>query len=70
MNRTTVVSTRIEDMGYDPESQTAEIAFVSGGIYRYFNVPEDIYYAVLNAASVGRAFDQLIKGSYDYERIS
>ena len=41
MNRTPVNSSNLSSVGYDPMSQTLEFAFNSGGIYQYYNVPQN-----------------------------
>ena len=45
MNRIFVSSTDIESVGY--ENGTLEIAFNSGGIYRYLGVPLNIYQGLI-----------------------
>jgi len=49
-----VESSMIYAVGYDEESQTMEVVFNSGGVYRYFDVPKDIYEGLLAAESKGR----------------
>lgn len=46
---------------------TLTITFKSGRTYRYFDVPEGIYDALLDAPSAGRYFNAFIKDSYQYE---
>lgn len=45
MNRTPVSSTNLSAVGYDPDTQTLEIEFLNGGLYRYvgarLKVPSD-----------------------------
>lgn len=59
MNRTPVRSSNIASVGY--ENGTLEIAFVDGGVYQYFNVPEHVYQSLMSAASKGRYFHDHIK---------
>ena len=66
MERTFVASSNLRSVGYDPQSQTLEIEFNSGGLYQYSNVPEDVYRGLMNASSHGRYFHQYIKNSYRY----
>ena len=47
MNRTPVRSSNIASVGY--ENGTLEIAFVDGGVYQYFNVPEHVYQGLMSA---------------------
>lgn len=43
MNRTSVTSSNIASIGYDPSSLTLEVEFTDGSIYQYFDVPEAVY---------------------------
>ena len=45
------------------------VAFVSGGKYQYFDVPQGIFQELLGAPSPGQYFHQFIKGLFEYERI-
>ena len=44
------------------------IRFKSGGVYRYFGVPETVYRDLLAAPSKGRYFARYIKNIYPFER--
>ena len=71
INLQPVDSTRIEAVGYDADSQTLRIRFKSNGsVYDYDDVPQDVYDALMNSASVGRYFGESIEGVYSYTRIS
>lgn len=69
MNRQSINSTDLNSVGYDPDSQTLEIEFNSGGIYQYFNVPETVYNALMNANSHGKYFNQNIRDVYQCSKI-
>ena len=69
MNRTPVASSDLKSVGYDPKTKTLEIAFNSGGIYQYSNVPEMEYRSLMSAGSHGKYFHRHIKGSYSYRKI-
>jgi len=64
MNRTSVRSSNIRSVGYDPASLTLEVEFHSGSIYQYSGVPETIYQGFMRAASKGSYFHNHIKGRY------
>ncbi len=55
--------------GYDPVTQTLELVFTSGGIYRYSEVPPAIYAGLLAAESKGRYTWMNIINFYPYERL-
>ena len=50
-------------------SQTLEIAFNSGGIYQYYNVPQNEYNGLMSANSHGKYLHRNIKGRYSYKRV-
>ena len=63
-----VESSMIYAVGYDEESQTMEVAFNSGGVYRYFDVPKDIYEGLLAAESKGRYMRANVIDMYPYAK--
>jgi hypothetical protein len=69
MDRVSVSSTDILEVGYERESQTLEIQFVSGGVYQYFNVPSYVYDEMLSSSSKGKYFHANIKNRFQYSRV-
>lgn len=69
MQLTEVESSMVHAVGYDEESQILEVVFNSGGIYRYFNVPEEIYEGLLEAESKGRYMHANVIDLYPYKRV-
>jgi hypothetical protein len=70
MDRVAVVSSVIEEIGYNPSSRTLEILFKSGAIYLYYFVPQDVHDALMAADSKGTYFNKQIKKNYEYHRIA
>ena len=68
VKRKTVWSSSMRSVGYDESDQILEIEFVSGGIYRYFGVPREVYQRMLDAPSKGAYFLEHIKDEYQYSR--
>ena len=68
MDRTPVVSSNIESIGYDSNSKILEVEFTNMSVYRYYEVPEDVYEELMAAESKGSYLYQKIKGVYRYER--
>jgi hypothetical protein len=68
MERIPVASSNIAEIGYDPESQTLEILFHGGRLYRYYNVPQFHFERLIEAASVGGYFNAEIRGQFPEER--
>ena len=56
-------------MGYDAELRTLEIEFISGGVYRYYDVPAEVHQWLMNARSKGTFVTRLVRGKYDFERV-
>jgi hypothetical protein len=70
MLRTPVTSSNLASVGYDPTNRVLEIEFLSGSIYQYFNVPENIYSGLMQAGSHGSYFDAFVKkAGYRYARV-
>lgn len=71
MNRVSVVSSNLAEVGYDPDTRTLEVAFKNGGVYQYFAVPSSVYIGLLAAPSVGQYFDiNVKKAGYALQKIS
>ena len=69
MERKPVSSSNIASIGYDENSSTLEIEFLNNSIYQYFDVPQHIYQALMQADSHGHYLAQNIKGVYRYSKI-
>lgn len=67
MIHTKVQSSDLYSVGY--QSGTLEIAFNSGGVYQYYNVPYSLYLGLMSASSHGKYFHAYIKNGYRYSRI-
>jgi TIR domain/KTSC domain len=63
IERIPVRSSNLASVGYDPDSCVLEIAFHSGSVYRYFDVPECLFQGLLGASSHGRFFGCIHKES-------
>ena len=46
---------------------TLEIEFVSGNVYRYLDVPEDLYRELMRAQSIGTFFNERIRDRFPSE---
>ena len=63
-------STVISSMNYNVDTATLTITFVSGLVYEYKNIPEEIYTALRTSGAKGIYFNAHIKGKYDFEKVS
>ncbi len=71
MDRMPVSSSNLAEVGYDPQTQTLEIMFLTGAVYQYIGVPEAHHLGLLSASSKGTYLDQHIKkAGYPYARIA
>lgn len=68
MERISVDSSNLVSVGYDENSCTLEVEF-NNDIYRYFDVPSDVYCDLMGSDSKGSYFHRNIRNSYDFEKI-
>jgi hypothetical protein len=69
MERYSVASSNIASIGYDVASQILEVEFLSGSIYQYYGVPQNMYEQLMQAGSKGRFLNTYIKNAYGYSRV-
>jgi len=63
-------SSVVSKMSYFPKSKVLRITYVSGTIYDYKDVPEDVYEAMREAFSKGTFLNEHIKGNFDFEKVN
>lgn len=68
--RQPVDSSSLASVGYDPTSQTLEVEFRNGGVYRYFGVPVSVCEALLSASSKGGFLVAEVRHQFPYVRVS
>jgi hypothetical protein len=64
-----VTSSSLSRIRWDEQTSTLEVEFVGGRVYQYFDVPEGVFTAFLQAASHGTFFAQNIRGHYRYVQL-
>jgi KTSC domain len=64
-----VDSSMIYAFGYDEQQQVLEVVFKRTGVYRYLNVPKEVYQQLLQADSKGSYMRDLIIDMYPTERV-
>jgi hypothetical protein len=69
MKRQPVISSNINEVGYDPVKQVLEVQFRSGAVYRYARVPPDAFHEFMRAGSIGSHFAKFIKPNFECSRI-
>jgi frataxin-like iron-binding protein CyaY len=68
MERKSVTSSNIVSVGHDAEGQILEVEF-KNGVYRYFEVSPEAHQAFVSAESLGRHFQEHIRGKYRFEKL-
>ena len=70
MEREQVQSQALVSVGYDPDRRILEVEFEGGAIYRYFDVPADLYAGLMAASSQGHYFAEHVRNAgFEYMRI-
>ena len=69
MDRMTVNSSNILEIGYEERSETLEVLFRNDRLYQYFSVPRQVANELMSAGSHGQYLNQHIKGVYRYARV-
>ena len=69
MQRQPVSSSNIASIGYDERTQTLEVEFLDDSVYQYFNLPTNIYEALMAAPSHGVFLHANIRDQFAYERL-
>lgn len=69
MKRQSVESSNLASVGYDAENEILEVQFKHGGVYQYFDVPENVYEELMNADSHGVYFSDNIRNDYEYQKM-
>ena len=62
-------SSNIARFGYDDANQVLFVEFKNGGVYQYFDVPQNVFEQMKTAPSKGQFLAQSIKGTYRYARM-
>ena len=57
-------SSNIISAGYDEVNHILEIEFKGGGVYKYLDVPLDVFDSFMNSGSKGGFFHQGIRNVY------
>lgn len=69
MEREQVSSSNVKSIGYDINTSILEVEFKNGRVYQYFNVPINVYNALINSSSIGKYLNSNIVGVYKYTEL-
>lgn len=64
MLREVVTSSSLRSIGYDRSTQTLEIEFESGSVYRYAGVPLELWLKLKRAPSKGKFFQAYVRDRF------
>ena len=70
MNMQPVTSSNVAAVGYDADTLTLAVEFLNGSTYHYSNVSEATFNDLLNAESVGKYLNMMIKPYRAYTQVS
>lgn len=69
MEMQSVNSSDLSEVGYDADNNLLIVEFKNGNVYQYGLVPQEVFDGLISAESVGKYFNQFIKGNYSYSKI-
>jgi hypothetical protein len=68
--RQVVESSSLRSIGYDRATTTLEVEFRNGGVYRYADVPPELWSAFRHADSKGKFFQDHVRDRFATTRAS
>ena len=68
--RTPAISTNIVSYAYCKRSNRLFVEFLSGWCYYFLDVPPATATALMDATSIGKFFNQVVKDNFQFERVS
>jgi hypothetical protein len=69
MERRAVTSSALTSVGYDAHTRVLEIEFRNARVYRYHDVPHDVFQFLLRTPEKGRYVNRVIASRYRFEPV-
>jgi hypothetical protein len=69
IKREPVVSSNVASIGYSRHLHALEIEFTRGAIYRFLDVPREVYLKLMAADSKGHFIAENLRGKYRFLRV-
>lgn len=69
IKRQPVASSNVASIGYSRSLHALEIEFTRGAIYRFYEVPREVYRELLTAESKGHFIAERLRGKYRFTRV-
>jgi hypothetical protein len=63
-------SSVVKYFNYNADSHTLRIHYVSGMVYEYLEVPENVYAQLKQSKSKGTYLNKFIKGKFEYRKVA
>jgi len=63
-------STVVNAIKYYPEKKVLRIIYVSGSVYDYKDVPENVYAEMKSSGSKGGYLNKFVKGKYEFSKVA
>jgi KTSC domain len=67
--REVVTSSSLRSIGYDRKAQTLEVEFKNGGVYRYSEVPLELWMRLQKSTSKGKFFQEHVRDRFPTARL-
>jgi hypothetical protein len=65
-----IESSMAKAVGYDSDEEVLQVEFRNGEIYQYQDVDDSTWDGLYKTDSIGKFFNQKIKGKYQYQHLS
>jgi hypothetical protein len=65
-----VDSSSLRSIGYDGATLTLEVEFRNGSVYRYANVPTELWASFRRAPSLGKFFQEQVRDQFEAMRVA
>jgi hypothetical protein len=65
-----VDSSSLRSVGYDAATLTLEVEFRNGSVYRYANVPTELWASFRRADSMGKFFQEHVRDRFETMRVA
>ena len=65
-----VDSSSLRSVGYDAATLTLEVEFRNGSVYRYVNVPTELWASFRRAPSMGKFFQEHVRDQFETMRVA
>jgi hypothetical protein len=65
-----VDSSSLRSIGYDAATQVLEVEFRNGSVYRYVNVPTELWASFRRAPSLGKFFQDHVRDKFETMRVA